>query len=215
MMKRPIAICAMLFVLAGGVNIARATLWTEVGDAGELPGTAQVVWGSGPLLTITGTYGSGAAGADMYEILIVNPAGFSAFADAQDPQLYLFDASGMGVGMGVYANDDTGGTLDSYLPPGHVYSPTTAGRYYLAISGAPRDPYSVGGRIFPDQPWEAIQGPTGPGGGSPLSYWSPGASHSAAYTITLTGAQFVPVPGAVVLGLLGLSVAGVKLRKRA
>jgi len=67
-----------------------AALWTESGDAGELLSTAQVVLGSGPLDIIYGAYGG--EDADMYQIYISDAAGFSAYAFAADPQLFLFDA---------------------------------------------------------------------------------------------------------------------------
>jgi hypothetical protein len=206
--KKLIMIC-----LIGALILASSEAfgnWTEIGDAGELPGTAQVVYGSGPLFTITGAYGTGTDGADMFQIKIVDPAGFSASADAQDPQLYLFDATG----MGVYANDDSFGTLDSYLPPGDIYSPITPGLYYLVITGAPRDPVSAGGRIFPDQPWEAVQGPTGPGGGSPLSSWIGSTGTASEYTIKLTGAAHIPAPGAILLGGIGVGLVGWLRRRR-
>jgi len=197
-------------VLAFAAGPAMAQLWTEVGDAGELPGTAQVVLGSGSLTTITGAFTQ--TNADMFQIKIVDPAGFSAYVDAADNQAFLFDAAG----MGVYGNDDISSTVyDAYLPTGNANSPTTPGLYYLGVVSANVDPFSAAGRIFPNT-WPDVYGPTGPGGGSPITHWAywP-ATHNSAYTVTLTGAEYVPVPGAVLLGILGLSVVGVKLRKRA
>jgi hypothetical protein len=43
--------------------------------------------------------------------------------------------------------------------------------------------------------------------------WSGSGWSFATSPLTFTRAQFVPIPGAVLLGMLGLSVAGVKLRK--
>ena len=215
-MKRLVTICAIFFIVAGSANSAMLALWAEDDDAGELLSTAQVVWGSGPLEGIIGEYGD--EDADMYQIYISDAAGFSAYAFAgvadapDDPALFLFNATG----MGVYANDDHPDEWpNSYLPPGHTDSPEFAGLYYLAISGYNRDPNSAGGLIFPSsQPWSDVHGPTGPGGGSPITYWS-GEADPSTYTITLTGAQCVPAPGAILLAILGLGVAGWKLRKYA
>jgi len=197
-----------------------AGLWTEIGDAGRLPGTAQVVLGVGPLDTIEGTYTEW--DQDMYKIYISDPAGFSAHAVTanEDPQLFLFDAGG----MGVYANFRWV-ARESRLPAGHLHSPTSTGIYYLAILEYDTDPYSVehtgdydpSELIFPSTlDFEAVEGPTAPGGGSPIVTWWGGTGMPPGnydYTITLTGAQYVPVPGAVLLGILGLGLAGIKLRK--
>jgi len=209
-MKKLIMICVVCaLILASSEALGN---WTEIGDAGELPGTAQVVYGAGPLPTITGAYGAGAEGADMFQIKIVDPAGFSARSVAAgDTQLYLFDAAD----MGVYANDDIPASLNSFLPPGDTYSPTTPGLYYLAITGAPRDPVSAGGlRIFPDQPWTAVHGPTGPGGGSPLSSWIGSTGAASEYIIELTGAAHIPAPGAILLGGIGVCLVSWLRRRR-
>jgi len=190
---------------------AMAQLWTEVGDAGELPGTAQVVLGSGPLTTITGSFTT--TDADMYQIKIVNPDRFSAHVAALDNQAFLFDAAG----YGIYGSDDIGGLpydRNAYLEPGHTYSPTTPGLYYLGVVSANSDPLSTSGMIFPDT-WPGVFGPTGPGASDPFVSWQGDGTWNSDYTVTLTGAEYVPVPGAVLLGMLGLSVVGVKLRKRA
>ncbi len=73
-MKKLISICCILTVAVAGSNALGA--WTEVGDAGDLPGTAQVVAGSGPLDSIFGVMND--PDVDMYKIYISDPAGFSA-----------------------------------------------------------------------------------------------------------------------------------------
>ena len=57
---------------------AHATLFTEVGDAGELLGTAQETVGSGALTSISGSLidlGSGVDDIDLFEIYISDTRG--------------------------------------------------------------------------------------------------------------------------------------------
>ena len=208
-MRKLITICVIAVLITASGNAFAA--WTEVGDAGELPGTAQVVSGSGPLTGISGTISED---ADMYQIYISDALGFSAQVTATnfDTQLFLFDASG----MGVYANDDNGAILEpSLLPAGHPLGPTSAGTYYLAISAWDYDAYSSGGLIFPSGPFTEVVGPTEPGGGSPISSWSGLSFITGDYSIALTGAEHViPAPGALLLATVGLGVVGWLRRRR-
>lgn len=207
-MKKLISIFCVLTVAIAGGNVLGG--WTEVGDAGDLPGISQVVAGSGPLDTIFGVMND--QDVDMYQIYISDPTGFSAYAIGIDPQLFLFDQSG----MGVYANDDGGiSGLNAFLPAGDTYSPTTPGKYYLAISAFNLDPYSASGLIFPSSPFGQVYGPTGPGGGNPVSYWSGTAYSGGEYTIELTGASYViPAPGAILLGGIGVGFVSWLRRRR-
>lgn len=179
-------------------GVASADVWVEVGDAGQLPGTAQVPQGSGPLTSIMGAYTSG--NVDMFLIHIANPAAFSAqTSGATDPQLFLFNSSG----FGVQGNDDAGPGLQAQLGP-FVGPP---GNYFLAISGYDDDPTSPGGLIFPDFPFGPIYGPTGPGGGQAITGWTGFGFYDEEYTIILQGATFVPEPASIaVWSLLGLVV---------
>jgi hypothetical protein len=201
-MKKLSAVCGIFVVVIVSTNVLGA--WTEVGDAGDLPNTAQVVSGTGPLLSIIGTLSN--SDVDMYQISISNPSGFSAYATTgYDTQLFLFDQ----FGMGVYGNDDSIYGLDAFLPANNVYSPTIPGIYYLTISEFNQDPYSISGSIFSGYP-DAI--PTGPGIGNPVSYWSGGAAGVGGdYTITLTDTNLIniiPSPGAIILGSIGLCILG-------
>ena len=84
-----------------------ASIWTEVGDAGETQASAQLTsFGpGGDLLTdIVGTMGN-PIDADLFRIYISDPDAFSATTvggSTMDTQLFLFTASG----APVYTNDD-------------------------------------------------------------------------------------------------------------
>lgn len=204
---------AAAIAIAGSAN---AQTWNESGDAGSLPGTAQAPSGSGPLNFINGTSGGGDE-EDMYQILFTGtpgawgiatspvappPGGSSSF----DTQLWLFD----GAGMGVVGNDDSPwgapgftssldwtGSGSPALVPG--------GTYYLAISGYNNDPESSpGANIFDflGAPFDAMMGPGGPGGGSPVSGWVGGGA-TGSYTIALDGFSYVPEPATLSLLVLG------------
>ena len=208
-MKKLIAFCCTLTVAIAGSNALGA--WTEIGDAGDLPGTAQAVIGGGPLDSISGALGESDFG-DMYKIKIYDPLGFSAatVGTGFDPQLFLFDASG----MGVYANDDSNLTLESLLPSAHALSPTIPGLYYLAITDFDRDPYSAGGLIFPTTPFSDVHGPTEVGGGAPITHWVSSFDSPGSYFIELTGAAPIPAPGAILLCGIGAGVVSWLRRRR-
>jgi hypothetical protein len=167
---------------------------TEAGDAPDLPAAAQSL--ALNTTSIAGTVAN-ANDVDMYRIEITDPARFSATtvpaAPNQDTMLWLFDSTG----RGVYANDDvTGNTAPSVLPAGHPAGPQVAGVYYVAISIFDRVPVNAAGRIFPQSICcsnnNDVFGPTGPGGGSPLTGWANTGSQAGphGYTIQLTGIGF-------------------------
>jgi len=159
---------------------------SEVGDAGNLPGTAQDPGGVGPLTSIVGSAGGG--DEDMYRICITNPSAFSATTlqmASFDTQLFLFDSTG----RGVYSNDDVGLTLESLLPPGHPNSPTAVGIYFLAINSWDNEAQNAGGLIFGNVLFTDVNGPTGPGGANPITSWDGNVlSGGGLYAIVLTGA---------------------------
>jgi hypothetical protein len=183
------------------VPSAFAMQWTESGDARDNIAQAQAPYGpsgftleviEGKLRTLSDS--STPLDADIYKICITAPATFSAHTQTNpmniagtpvaDTQLFLFNDGG----SGIEANDDSLGTLRSQLPAANLHSPTSAGTYFLAISGYDRDPVSGAGEIFPDAPFTNVFGPTGPGGGQALSGWN-GGSGVGTYRITLTGAK--------------------------
>jgi hypothetical protein len=187
-------------ILGGLLAIApstHASSWTEIGDAGSLPATAQIPTGTGVLDSIVGTIDYG--DVDVYQIRVTGGGTFSAAAVGAyplflDPQLYLFDSTG----RGVYANDDES-PPDPIFPPGRAVlpagdplTPMAPGIYFLAISTAYLEPVSSGGFIFPCMGCapSLVAGPSGPGGGSPITGWSGTPFSAGSYTITLTGAEF-------------------------
>jgi hypothetical protein len=142
---------------------AAGSRWTELADAGPLPETAQETTGSGILNVITGELADN-NDADMYLIRIADAANFSATASGGslvDPQLFLFDVTG----LGVFANDDI---LNATVRQSRLAAPSTPGLYYLVVTGWNNEPNSSAGNIFPDDV-EGVLGPTGPGGMQPIS----------------------------------------------
>lgn len=209
--------------------MASAGAWDEHGDgggdAGDLPATAQVVVGSGPLTIITGV-NQFSNDVDMYAILICEPLAFFAEVTTADfdTQLFLFRADGTGA---LHNDDDPDGSvgLRSHIgAPNDVYSGSTfiadwttwasanlpPGLYYLAISRYNRDPRSSGATIWANSPFALQRVPDGTNPGGVVDSWSGTTSAGGAYTISLGGACFVPEPasmlalGAGLAGLLGL-----------
>jgi len=184
-----LSVPALLALGSGAAQAAYSVTWTEQANAGALPGTAQLVTGTGEIDAIEGHL-SNTNDKDMYAICLVGNKTFSATtvnaATASDTQLFLFNAWG----RGMYANDDSAYTVQSTLPAGHRLTPQTQGKYYLAISSFNNDPVSAGGRIFPnDRYFSRVVGPTGPGGGGRVSSWTNEGGSAGAYSILLTGAR--------------------------
>jgi hypothetical protein len=114
--------------------------------------------------------------------------------------------------MGVYMNDDADGS-QSMLPAASPLGPKSVGIYYLAIGWFDNEPFSTAGRIFSDS--SDTNGPDPAGGGLPISYWNGDVfgrpDLPTQYEIDLTGANFVPEPGTVIL--LVLPLAALALRR--
>lgn len=116
-------------------------IWVEMGDAGALPGTAQVTRGIGNLDSIEGEIDNvGFEDIDMFQLRIINTDVFSAALSSPalggllDTYLFLFDSGGLGV---VADNDSETYPFDpiSEIPVGTLSGHPT-GTYYLAVSTA-------------------------------------------------------------------------------
>jgi uncharacterized Zn-binding protein involved in type VI secretion len=163
--------------------------WTEQGDAGDLPETAQST-GNGALAQIQGNLS--ADDVDMYAIYITDPANFSASTVGGatfDTQLWLFDSDG----KGVVFNDDAVGTT---VPQSRIDNSSGCltdrppGIYYLAISRYDRDATGCErGLIWLSTPFRAVRCPDGAERASRVAGWSGSTGAGGAYTIFLTGAE--------------------------
>ena len=123
------------------VAAARDTWTTQAPtlvDAGDSLGTAAVIGITSGELRLSGVVGDGASGSrdvDLYQVTLV--AGQTIIIDIDavtlaggstlDSYVRLFDARGRQVA----ANDDSGGTLDSFLSR----RVTASGTYYVGVSG--------------------------------------------------------------------------------
>ena len=213
---------AVLLLLLGATPAQAGITWIEAdhGEAGDLPGTAQVTTGSMLIDSIQGSI-LGVDDIDVFKIYIADLSQFSATTVSAntavlDSQLFLFDSAGIGVAANgdtdLFGTGETNATLASVTGP--------AGFYYLAVSLYDDFPISGGGAIFPDLFTFAssgeVVGPTGPGGASAVIGWNAdGFSETAsAYEILLRGVtpaatESVPEPNSLAfwLPLIAAAVA--------
>jgi filamentous hemagglutinin family protein len=160
-------------------------LFTERGDAGQLPGTAQTVNSptSGAAFDAISGNLSPESDVDLYQLFLTEGQPFTASTVGGTPintQLFLFDNNGLGVS----ANNDSVG-FQSTVPLYQPFIPARSGTYYLGISSYLNNPLSSQGFIF-----DAVENPSGSGAGLPLNGWSEAAGPSVrpntgAYTIML------------------------------
>jgi hypothetical protein len=194
---------AIVLAFIFSTPVAASSVWTEVGDAGELLGTANVAADSGPLTSIEGifenlgTIPSPIDDIDMYKIQVSDPDNFAVAISANltgddDTTLFLLNS----IGEQVLVDQSSGGGLIPEFSAGDL-SGESPGDYFLAVS------LFATGPLFSGEPptlssWQRLVFPpvqTGP------------------YTLSLEGASLVgttatiPVPGAVWLlgsGILAL-----------
>ena len=214
---------ALTAVLAATPLSASAQAVFEVGDAGDLPASAQVtnryVTTIDGYLENHGIRGGYVGDTDMYRITISNPAAFSVMASSNmtgmpgvddDTALYLLDGTGVLI---AYNDDVAPGTFNPAFLAGD-FAGLAVGDYYLAFNLLSDFPTFADGAFFPPV-W-----PT-----SPVTGWTgtPQQERIGAYTLTLTGVGLreaevdlppgaVPEPTTWALMILGFGAAGAALR---
>jgi hypothetical protein len=197
---------------------AAATAYVEVGDTGDVPGTAQHATGSGVLTEIIGAVSAEPFSldlVDLYALFIPDPSAFSADTGdgsdpnlLQDPVLYLFDHAGRGVSM----NDD--GPFPPQSALGALPLGFGPGFYYLAISFAGVTPVdALSNDIFDAFGSLAVLS------NQPLHGWigAPLTQNTAIagdYDIALAGALFVPEPGSLLLVAIALLAGSTRRMRR-
>lgn len=171
-------------------------------DAGETPATFALSLGANP---IVGTIGDGCGDvndADVYAIAISDPANFVATTvggASFDTQLFLFDASGLGIA----ANDDSpAGGLQSTITGAFVPGP---GLYFLAISAYDKDPIDASAAaLWLDMPFNVERAPDGPGGANPWAGFDSSSTAGGPYSIFMLGTSNPAKPSKCLSGWLGM-----------
>jgi len=202
--RRPrflLAVVTPLVVQLGLAAGALAQTWNETGDAGPLPGTAQITVGTGALTTINGTLDS-PSDVDMYCIQVQAPtASFLArllCVVIQGPNNWLFDATGKGV-----AANSMCAAGDKRILGTFVLAP---GKYYVAVSFDGVNPFSGADPIWvPANAGE--RAPDGAGAAGAVTSWqgSGNVQPINPYQILLSSVEAcaAPVPAAALTwGLL-------------
>jgi hypothetical protein len=161
--------------------------WTEQGDAGDLPETAQATGTdtSTPLSTISGALV--ADDVDMFAIYIADPSAFQAETNTTttnfDSQLWLFDVNG----NGIVHDDDSAGSLRSRITNANNCIPGP-GTYYIAISRWNRDPRDCNDIAI----WTSVSNACAVAGLSRVASWT-GSTSAGTYQIVLQGAFTSPL----------------------
>ncbi|MBD1929611.1 filamentous hemagglutinin N-terminal domain-containing protein [Trichocoleus sp. FACHB-90] len=181
--------------------------FTEVGDAGQLPDTAQAVNSATDGTSLNAISGNldNVNDIDLYQMFLTQGVPFAASTVNgtrwEDTQLFLFDGSGLGLS----SNNDIVDSIiqHSTVPLSEPFIPAASGIYYLGISLFPNNPRSPQGYIF-----GASGEPNGSGSGLPLSDWDANVNGccSATYTITLTPQTSLQVQPGKTLALVGGNV---------
>jgi len=161
--------------------------WSEQGDAGDLPETAQATGTDTdtPLSSISGALDEN--DVDMFAIYIADPSAFQAETNTSttdfDSQLWLFDANG----NGIVHDDDSAGSLRSRITNANNCIPGP-GIYYIAISRWNRDANDCDGNAI----WAGTANACAVAGRSRVASWT-GSTSAGTYQIVLQGAFTAPL----------------------
>lgn len=182
--------CMLLSI--GLILTAGAQTYTESGDAGDRPETAQATGTTACQNLITQIDGTHLADdVDMYAICIPDPVAFSATTTGGatwDTQLWLFDANGRGV---TFNDDNPAGGLQSRITGAFIPGP---GTYYLAISRYNRDALNCDDvLIWNNTPFGVERPPDGPGAAGRVNSWTGVTAAGGSYSIFLTGTLDAPL----------------------
>ncbi|GJQ28937.1 MAG: hypothetical protein HBSAPP03_08210 [Phycisphaerae bacterium] len=161
-------------------------------DAGDMPATAQVTSGSGPMYSIAGTFD--ANDTDLFLIEVCDQGSFTATTfntyTTVDTQLWLFNLDGTGVTFNDDVPDGYPGdaTLQSRISG--IYVPGN-GQYYLAVNRYNRNALDeTASLMWIDTPFNVERFPDGPGAAGTLSSWTGTTTGGVGYRVIMTGACF-------------------------
>ncbi len=223
----PLALATACLPFAG---TSHAVTYTETGDAGDLPASAQLITlpvayslaASATTSQINGalTLTNGLSDSDMFQFVLTDPAVFTASTNLGfipgtnnfDTQIALFTSTGVGIA----ANDDAnGGSSLSTLT-----ATLAAGTYELLISGSGRYAVDSAGRLIFANFTDGTTDPSstvGPSSTNPIAAYTGSSNEGGSYRIALSATLPPPVPepssfAAIATGLGGLMMV---LRRRA
>jgi hypothetical protein len=192
-------------------HFAIAGTWTESPDAGDLLLTAQNTVGNGGLTTITGTLPID-SDIDLFKIQITDQpnffAGIQPLAAIADPDIWLFNSSGIGIAHNAGVQGGSCSVNGSLVP--------SNGTYYLGVSSNGALAQSAGGNIWDANNTSSQYAPNGAGAAQPLNGWGGTPMNDLMnYSITLNGADFAtPAPEPSSAALLMLIAVGGCVRRR-
>jgi len=197
------AAAATLALAMSSTSIAATVV--EIGDAGDLASTANVVTALSPSIILGNV--SAPNDADLFALRLTAGTFFRATTVAAsgspaiaDTQLFLFSPSTTGIRY----NDDIE-TIDFFSSIS--FTPAETGIYYLGISAIDFNPRDAQDNfIYVRDPLDSTATPKESAYG-PLASWAAAGSFTdeGLYQINLVGAAPVPEPSRIALFALGLA----------
>jgi hypothetical protein len=171
-----IAMCLVVMLFATNASAVPVT-WTESGDAGDTPRTAQTPIGTGQLDIIIGTL-SPATDTDVFRIYIPNPDIFALNMNGTSLTPYY----ALGNDTEVYVLDEAGNLVFNH--DGASLAQVNAGQ----LAGKSAGVYLIAYNLFSSTPINSQL--------NPIIGWNvnPYKSQTGTVYLNLTGAEFVPAP---------------------